>query len=244
MTKPIKVFVHLNDLPGAFDLMSEQLSRLSESGLMDIADRVFLCTNGNPDNFLPAQAVLSDYRHVKFYHTSNRTDLWEYPTLDLLKRNCQAVGEDEEFNILYFHLKGLSRLGDQRVTDWRKFMEYWMIDRWEDCANKLNEGYDLIGTNMIEQPWLHSSGNFWWSKSEYVRTLDPLPSPETLPWNTPSPYTGAVYDGGNFRYDHEAWIATGKPKWFEIASSPGKHTPGWHFENNYPESEYVQTSTV
>jgi hypothetical protein len=222
--------------------MSEQMSRLSESGLLDIAKVVHMCSNGHPDNFLPAQEALAEYRQIMWYHTSNRTDLWEYPTLDLLRRNCVAADESDDFNVLYFHLKGLSRLGDQRVTDWRNFMEYHMIDRWQDCVAKLNEGFDLVGTNMIEQPWLHSSGNFWWSHSGYIKKLQPLTSPEKLPWNTPSPYTGAVYDGGNFRYDHEAWVGTGNPNWFEIASSPGKQTPGWHFENLYPESEYVQAS--
>lgn len=33
MTKPIKIFMHLNDLPGAFDLLGEQLTRLLDTGL-------------------------------------------------------------------------------------------------------------------------------------------------------------------------------------------------------------------
>lgn len=236
----IKIFMHLNDLPGAHELMGEQLTRLSEIGLLDKADRVFLCTNGNEVNFVGAQQVMSEYSHVKFIHTSNRTDLWEFPTLELVKRNCDAAG-DEEFNVLYFHLKGLSRRGDQNVTDWRHFMEYWMIDRWEDCVEKLENGYDLVGTNVIEQPWLHTSGNFWWSKSSYIKKLKSLVNPLDYKWGTVSEYTGATLDGGNFRYDHEAWIASGQPTWFEIASTPGKTTPGWHFDNPYPASNYVQT---
>lgn len=229
--------MHLNDLPGAHELMSEQLTRLSENELLETAETVFLCTNGNELNFIDAQNVLAAERNIKFIHTSNRTDLWEYPTLELLKRNCEAA--DEEYNIFYFHLKGLSRLGDARVTDWRHFMEYFMIDQWRACVEKLENGYDLVGTNIIEQPWLHSSGNFWWSKSSYIKKLEPLVSPELYAWGTPSKLTGAILDGGNFRYDHEAWIGSGSPTWFEMASSPGKQTPGWHFDNNYPESEYV-----
>lgn len=241
MTKPIRVFMHLNDMPGAFDLLGEQLSRMSESGLLDVADKIILCSNGHPDSFMPAQQTIAEYRQCKWYHTSNRTDLWEFPTLDLVKRNCDATLGDEEFNVCYLHLKGLSRLGDQRVIDWRNFMEHYTIDKWEENVAKLDEGYDLVGTNIIEQPWLHSSGNFWWSKSSYIKNkLSALPNPEKdIKWGTPSPYTGAILDGGNFRYDHEAWIGTGEPKWFEIAKTPGKETPGWHFENFYPESNYV-----
>ena len=235
----IKIFMHLNDLPGAHELMSEQLTRLSEHELLETAETVFLCTNGNELNFMEAQNVLANERNIKFIHTSNRTDLWEYPTLDLVKRNCDAAA-NEEYNVFYFHLKGLSRLGDGRVTDWRNFMEYWMIDNWRTCVEKLDSGYDLVGTNIIEQPWLHSSGNFWWSKSSYIKKLTALTSPEQYAWGTPSKLTRAILDGGNFRYDHEAWIGSANPTWFEIASTPGKQTPGWHFENNYPESEYVR----
>ena len=234
----IKIFMHANDLPGAHELMSEQLTRLNEHDLFDAAETIFLCTNGNEQNFAGAQVALGTYRNIRLWHTSNRTDLWEYPTLELVKRNCEAA--DEEYNIFYFHLKGLSRLGNQNVTDWRKFMEYWMIDRWQECVEKLENGYDLVGTNIIEQPWLHSSGNFWWSKSSYIKTLEPLVHPESLNWGTPSKLTGAVLDGGYFRYDHEAWVGSGNPTWFEIASSPGKQTPVWHFDNPYPESEYVR----
>jgi hypothetical protein len=119
-------------------------------------------------------------------------------------------------------------------------MEHYTIDQWEENVAKLDEGYDVVGTNIIEQPWLHSSGNFWWSKSSYIGKLKALPNPEKdIKWNSPSEYTGAILDGGNFRYDHEAWIMTAQPKWFEIAKTPGKETPGWHFENLYPESNYV-----
>jgi hypothetical protein len=239
----IKIFMHLNDMPGSHALMSEQLSRLSETGLLDQANRVFLCTNGKEENFLKAMEVMSVYGQVRFIHTANRTDFWEFPSLDLLKRNCDADG-DEEFNVFYFHLKGLSRLNDQNVIDWRKFMEYHMIDRWEECVEKLESGYDLVGTNIIEKPWLHTSGNFWWSKSSYIKKLDPLISPDKYQWGTPSKYTGAVLDGGNFRYDHEAWIGSANPTFFEIASTPGKEEPGWHFKNPYPEELYVQTSTT
>jgi hypothetical protein len=236
----IKLFIHLNDLPGAFDLMSEQLTRVSESGLLDAAETVFMCTNGNENNFLPAQDALREFRNIKFWHTSNRTDQYEWPTLDMLKRNCDAT--DEDFAVCYFHLKGLIRLGDQRVVDWRNFMEYWNIDRWEDCYAKIKDGYDLVGTNIIEQPWLHSSGNFWWSHANYIKKLEKLANPDQYPWGTASKYTGAILDGGNFRYDHEAWIGSSQPAFYEIARSPGKDTPGWHFENVYPESEYVPAS--
>ena len=236
----IKMFMHLNNMPGAFDVMGELLTRASESGLLEAADTVFLCTNGNEEDFFPATRAMHDFRNVKFIHTSNQINLWEYPTLDLMKRNCDATTED--FAVCYLHLKGLSRLGDQRVVDWRNFMAYWTLDQWEKSFEEIKAGADLVGTNIIEQPWLHSSGNFWWSHANYIKKLDHLTHPEKYKWGTPSKYTGAVLDGGNFRYDQEAWIGSVDPKWVEVASTPGKQTPGWHFDNFYPASNYVSAS--
>jgi hypothetical protein len=237
----IKVFMHINDLPGSTDLLSDQLTRANESGLLDAADEWILCTNGKEENFETAKQTLAEFENIKFVHTGNRTDHWEYPTLNYIKQLCD--GTDEEFYICYYHLKGLSRLGDQRVTDWRLFMEYWNIERWEDCVDKLDQNYDLVGTNIIEQPWLHSSGNFWWSRASYVRKLEPLVFPDNLPWGTQSKYINATLDGGNFRYEHEAWIGSKQPVWAELGHSPGKETPGWHFDNVYPRELYA-TSTV
>jgi hypothetical protein len=239
----IKVFVHLNDLPGAFDLMSEQLTLASETGLLDAAEEVILCTNGNVNNFTGAKEVMAEFENVKFVHVSDNTGLWEFPTLDYMKHVVDT--STEEFYICYFHLKGLSRLGDQRVQDWRHYMEYWCIDRWEDNVAKLDEGMDTAGANYVEGPWAHYSGNFWWARASYVRKLEPLVHPDNLSWGTQSKYIDAVLDNGNFRYEHEAWIGSQSPVWAELHSSPGKTQPGWHFTNTYPRDLYAtETSTT
>lgn len=241
----IKVYVHVNDLPGAFEVLSEQMTLASESGLLDAAEEVILCTNGNSASFVAAHEILNstDFPNVKFIHTSDRTNMWEYPTLNQLKHDVD--NSDEEFYVCYFHLKGLSRLGDERVQQWRDYMQYWCIERWQDNVDKLNEGMDTVGANFIESPWGHYSGNFWWARASYLRKLDPLIHPDNLPWGQPSKYINATLDGGNFRYEHEAWIGSKNPVWAELHASPGKQTPGWHFENLYPRELYAtETSTT
>lgn len=237
----IKVIMHVNDLPGAFELLSDQMTRASESGLLDAADEWILCTNGAESNFDGAKEALAEFDNVHFVHTSNDTKLWEWPTLDFMKKICDET--DEDFAICYYHLKGLSRLNDQRVTDWRLYMEHFMVENWEQCFAKVSNDFDLVGTNIIEQPWLHSSGNFWWTRASYVRTLDALVHPADTAWGTISPYTGARLDEGNFRYDHEAWIGSKSPKYFEISHTPGKAEPGWHFNNTYPREIYDTSKT-
>lgn len=237
MTRPIRIYMHVNDLPGAWTVLEEQLNRIEESGLLDAAEVLNMCINGKMENFEGVKQALSEYTKIRYVHVATDAQRFEYPTLDFLKRECDATTED--FNICYLHLKGLTRLNDPNVVDWRHFMEYFNIDRWEDCVQRLTLGYDTVGINYIEAPWPHYSGNFWWSHANYVKILDPLVDPNQLPWGQPSKYIDATLDYGNFRYEHEAWIASKRPGWAELAVSPGKNQPGWHFENPWPESNYV-----
>lgn len=234
----IKVFYHVNELTGAFDLMGEQLSLASESGLLDTIDEFYICINGVNDNFNGAREVMKPYANVKFVHVANDAKQCEYPTLNFMHKTVKE--DDTDCVIGYFHLKGLTRLNDPNVIDWRDYLDYWTIEKWAISVEKIKEGYDLVGTNIIEKPWLHSSGNFWWSRAKYIRVLNELVSPSNIPWGTVSPYTGAVYDIGNFRYDHEAWIGSKNPNFFEIDCTPGKAEPGWHFRNRYSRENYVK----
>jgi hypothetical protein len=111
-----------------------------------------------------------------------------------------------------------------------------VLDPLKQAVDNASHTFSITAGQMITQAIDLAIRN-----SSYIKNrLSALPNPEKdLKWGTPSPYTGAILDGGNFRYDHEAWIMTAQPKWFEIAKTPGKETPGWHFENLYPESNYV-----
>ena len=100
----IKVFVHLNDLPGAFEVMSEQMTLASESGLLDAAEEVVLCTNGNPDSFTVAKEILNKeenkYRFNQFWDiTKNRGEF--PPGFNLPMFNTEANGYIYPINPLY-----------------------------------------------------------------------------------------------------------------------------------------------
>lgn len=237
MSKPIRVYMHINDLPGAWNVLEDQINRMAESGLLDAAERVILCTNGLPQSFEAVKQTLKEFSNIEFAHVADNAIKFEYPTLNKLKQDCDATEED--FYICYLHLKGLTKLNDPNVIDWRNYMEYWNIDRWKECVAALDDDCETVGTNFIETPWPHYSGNFWWSHANYIKRLDPLVDPDNLPWGQPSRYINATLDGGNFRYEHEAWVTSGDPDWYEIDSTPGKTTPGWHFNNLWPEDKYI-----
>jgi hypothetical protein len=52
------------------------------------------------------------------------------------------------------------------------FFDYFNIENWTDCIEKLDEGFDCCGVNWL--PELNPpcfSGNYWWANSSYLKTL-------------------------------------------------------------------------
>lgn len=245
--KSLKVVYQCCDLPGSQKQSIEQISRLLKSDLVDNAT-IFLSLNGDLTKFLDLVKLVEGRDNIRIVHSSDRSDLMEWPTLSLVKSLCDNATESEY--ILYFHLKGITHLRNHGIHDWRKYMEYWHIDRWRDCIAKLDEGFETVGTNYIDKSflgidkkpclWPHYSGGFWWANSDYVKRLNHLPHPDDYVMGSKSMYTGYTIDKNTYRFDHEAWIASGKPNYCEISNSPGgtKGYPGWHYHHTYPEHIY------
>ena len=229
--------MHLCDLPGSQEILKEQIHRLITSDLINHADDIFFCVNGDPNKLTDNIQLISPYGNLTVIQTASHSAQWEWPTLNFLKEYCDNSSED--FNLLYFHLKGVN--GNPYARDWRRFMEYWNIDHWRDCVARLEEGYETVGVNHAigTDYWEHYSGNFWWAKSSYIKKLDRLIDPEKYPLGTKSKYMGWVLPSEYLRFEHEAWLMSEHPRWFEIANSPGKHNTYWHYRFRYPPSEYM-----
>jgi len=83
------------------------------------------------------------------------------------------------------------------VNDWREYMEYFIIDKFDSCLFLLSKDYDACGVNLVDDPSWHFSGNFWWAKSDYIKKLPAIDSLDR-----------------EFRWNAELWIgaAGGKLK--------------------------------
>ena len=151
--------------------MPEQLGALQDSGLYEAADRIFFGVVGGVPINLPSKF------EKLFHHPDIR--LAELPTLNALRKRAL----NETFNALYMHTKGVAYIekGNTKeiVTFWRKYMEYFCIGKWEECVEALWE-FDAAGCEFISTGQPHFSGNFWWARSRYLRTL-PLVEEITLP---------------------------------------------------------------
>lgn len=109
----------------------------------------------------------------------NKVEIVFYPEnnelRDTLKwiRDWSAKNPDDY--ILFFHSKGVHQYS-KPTQDWRRYMEYFVIERWKECVKKLDEGYDCCGVMWNSNTHLgwfpHFSGAFYWVKASYVNTLD------------------------------------------------------------------------
>ena len=245
MKTKLKIFYHVSAINKWRDIMTDQLSKLSECDLLDTAD-VVICTLGNSKEFNDAKQVTAQFPRITWQHIDTRLDLMEYATLNYIREQVQA--SSEEFYVLYMHQKGVTRPEDENTADWRQYLDYWSIEQWQDNIAKLDEGYDIVGTNWIDgydahkdakgQPvavWPHFSGGTWWARASYLRKLDAIVHPDSVPFGETSKLTQLEYTTDNWRYDHEAWHGSGNPKQFTIDTTPGStRYAGWHFDNAYP----------
>jgi hypothetical protein len=57
------------------------------------------------------------------------------------------------------------------MKDWVNMALYFLLDKAEDCIRQLKD-HDTVGCNFEKT---HYYGNWWWSKSSYLKTLSYLP---------------------------------------------------------------------
>ena len=207
----IKIFSHIIDTPDSLMIFNNQFSLIKETGLLELADKIYLCVNGEVSKFDTIQELANQYHNVEMIHTNTSIEHYEYPTLNFLKEN---IDNDTDSYILYFHVKGASKNESKDIRNWRFLLEYYNIIKYQTCIDYLNKGYDTVGILYREgfhSQWLHYSGNFWWANSNHIKRLPKLPHPSDTLGGGNSKISMLPYMNENFRYDHEAWIGCVKP---------------------------------
>jgi hypothetical protein len=186
---PIHIYYHIGAIDNDYkSIVDDQIKLLESTGLLNKADRIFYSIVGKQDISLPA----------KFECIYKNTDFTvaELPMINLLHEHSKT----NDFKCLYFHTKGSSSDYQKHIKinqkSWRKYMEYFCIEKWESNISLLNK-FDTIGTSLIfaNDSWYqnHYAGNFWWANSSYIKTLS------------------SVYDNtSKGRYKAEMWLLSNR----------------------------------
>jgi len=96
----------------------------------------------------------------------------EFVTLDLIEKDKEKFGDSDY--ILYIHTKGASKQDNENVISWRHLMNYFNIEKVKNVFKLFEKTeFNTYGVHYISsnnRP--HYSGNFWWAKSSYLKTIE------------------------------------------------------------------------
>ena len=174
----IVVFIHVCYSEQGLNIMNEQIEYIIKSEIFEYIDVIYLCIVG-----LNKKIEIS-YPKVEIYYIDPNNYLYELRTINEIHN--YSINNDDAY-ILYIHTKGVRNAGNPEVVkSWRNMMEYFLIEKGLNCIEGLHY-FDVIGNNIINQKCnnfsdvsvnknhcYHFSGNFWWSKSLYIKKLNKL----------------------------------------------------------------------
>lgn len=176
-------FIHSCTLPqnGTSRLLS-LLTRIKTAGLDTKLQFIYICNVGleiTRDRMpsLSCRVIINNY--------SDSPNTFEIPTLKIM----HEWSHRQDAAILYLHTKGVSYSKRSSylsvIESWIEVMLRALVDKWKDCVNLLKR-VQVVGTfyrgqrryrtgmkyqGRLEEIGPHFSGNFWWSRSDYVSTL-------------------------------------------------------------------------
>ena len=214
--------------------IDEQLSLLRESRLAEIAKINMTITA--PVHWMTPHDKVNNYGYVISKYISDRypfvnilelrdtgdVNLYEGATIRYLYRACQ----ERDINVLYFHSKGMFSQSVP-VVCWRQILNHFVVKEWPTCVKHLErDDIDVVGVRDGVNLDHMVSGNFWWSKSSYIKTR-PNPIDSTTYQTRPSFFPG----GADYRYSFEDWLWFGHPRVHHVCNTNADH---------YNESVYLE----
>ena len=164
------IYIHVCCINNWKQVFNQLYSTIKTSGLYNIITSIkcnILSTDVQDTVFF---TELNDSK-IEILGIHNDLNLYETPTINMLYEHSLK----EDFYVLYLHTKGVRYNNTNiNVIDWINYLIYFNIQRYETCVKNLLD-YDTVGVNLHyadKKTPTHYSGNFWWSKSDYIRKLE------------------------------------------------------------------------
>ena len=167
--RKIMGFWHIGAVGDWRRIIADQYATLKKSGLYAASDKIVVGFIGGRKLRHALNIPILDDPKFEVFTTDNVED-YEFPTLARVWQEAQRDGQS--FLCYYLHTKGASLVAtplQAAANAWRVYMEYFNLERWQDCAATLNE-YDTCGVELQSED-SHYSGNFWWATSDYIKRL-------------------------------------------------------------------------
>jgi hypothetical protein len=165
----------------------EHFEALIASELIDNLDDMFLGIVGIESN---RQKVKRELPGIVIAEAETG---WEQVTLNALHQ----FAETDAGAIFYAHTKGAWARSNIAAA-WRTSMTHDTVTRWKECVDALQTvqacGPHMMRSSLPEhrEHEFFFGGNFWWARSDYVATLEPVKTES--------------------RFQAEGWIGLNNPK--------------------------------
>ena len=201
---PINIYWHICMINNWQDIYLEQFELLWSSKLYDRATKIKIGCVGKITDLVKLKSAIQPYTNkIEIASFNNDISKYEFPTLRLLKHDCDTGGE---FDAVYIHTKGVF---DNRGKHWRDYLNYYNITKWKDCVAKLVDGFDTCGVKFLRDSGgmpPHYSGTFFHARSEYIRKLPAIDSLDMTD-----------------RHQAEFWIGKANPRWASLCQKKIDH---------------------
>lgn len=163
-------FWHICMINQYYEIITEQLNLLINSGLYEKTKNIYVSCVGPESELIKVKDMFSKHEKVIIHSHTQNVGEYEFPCLDIIKEKSDTL---HPFAGFYIHTKGVSWPNHEGGNHWKDYMNYYVISRWKDNIDKLQSGYDTCGVKLIPKAGtpMHYSGNFWWAKSEYLKNL-------------------------------------------------------------------------
>jgi len=147
------------------EIVKEQIQQWKQSELIKSA-YFYIGINGTREEYDEACSMLPN---ISYCWYNGFDAAWEIPTINRMVEIIKDISDDTP--ICYHHTKGVSWCKRDNIK-WRQAMQWYCIENWEKCIEYLKD-VDACGAFLrIDKRWNpHFAGNFFWAKSEYLKTL-------------------------------------------------------------------------
>jgi hypothetical protein len=161
----VHIYYHTYTINGVEPIIDEQLSLIKKH-----FDFPYILNVGISiaDDNTPIDYIINKFEKIRDVRSKGN----EFTTLDLIEKDKENFGDSDY--ILYIHTKGASKQDLENVVSWRHFMNYFNIEKAKNVFKLFEKTefntYGVLLTNVGNFK-LHYSGNFWWAKASYLKTI-------------------------------------------------------------------------
>ena len=229
MRPKIAIFYHMllfhGDPPefkiGAYNIVSEQMDQLRESGLLDECEQMIVGCNGGEESKEVARLVIPPKAKMVYHGLKSKA---ENLTIIEIERWAPL---HLDWLVLYKHSKGAthepdSHYGKNVSAPWRRAMMEDLVMNWRQCVADLESGADVACSHFMrglaDGTQNIAAGNFWWAKASFLANLPSMWLRERIKQSGIS--------AAESRFESEVWLGNGKmPRVMEYRPNGGGGVP-------------------